>query len=98
MLVSVSTWPVVIEAMCFLTISAQLLSHDIRANNVIQFVDWSPLGFKSGITDYPPPAVVPGGNLASVPRSVCMLSNTAAMWPGQFDGDKEDDDDDEDNN
>ena len=36
------------------------------------------LGFKVGI-NYQPPTVVPGGDLAKVPRAVCMLSNTTAI-------------------
>ena len=35
-------------------------------------------GFKVGI-NYQPPTVVPGGDLAKVPRAVCMLSNTTAI-------------------
>ena len=35
-------------------------------------------GFKVGI-NYQPPTVVPGGDLAKVQRSVCMLSNTTAI-------------------
>ena len=34
----------------------------------IQFVDWSPTGFKCGI-NYQPPTVVPGGDLAKVMRA-----------------------------
>ncbi|XP_019867254.1 tubulin alpha-1D chain [Aethina tumida] len=44
----------------------------------IQFVDWSPTGFKVGI-NYQPPTVVPGGDLAKVHRALCMLSNTTAI-------------------
>lgn len=29
--------------------------------------------------NYQPPTVVPGGDLAKVPRAVCMLSNTTAI-------------------
>ena len=42
------------------------------------FVDWCPTGFKLGICNEPP-AQVPGGDLAKVSRSVCMLSNTTAI-------------------
>ena len=41
-------------------------------------MDWCPTGFKVGI-NYQPPTVVPGGDLAKVPRCVCMLSNTTAI-------------------
>jgi len=50
----------------------------IKTNRSIQFVDWSPAGFKVGI-NYQPPTVVPGGDLAKVPRAVCMLSNNTAI-------------------
>ncbi|XP_067931771.1 tubulin alpha-1 chain isoform X1 [Watersipora subatra] len=53
----------------------------IKTKRTIQFVDWCPTGFKVGI-NYQAPTVVPGmrgGDLAPVPRSVCMISNTTAM-------------------
>ncbi|KAK8786912.1 hypothetical protein V5799_023311 [Amblyomma americanum] len=50
----------------------------IKSKRSIQFVDWCPTGFKVGI-NYQPPTVVPGGDLAKVPRAVCMLSNTTAI-------------------
>lgn len=50
----------------------------IKMKRSIQFVDWCPTGFKIGI-NYQPPTVVPGGDLAKVPRAVCMLSNTTAI-------------------
>lgn len=50
----------------------------IKTNRSVQFVDWCPTGFKVGI-NYQPPTVVPGGDLAKVPRAVCMLSNTTAI-------------------
>ncbi|KAF0289590.1 Tubulin alpha-3 chain [Amphibalanus amphitrite] len=48
------------------------------ANQMVNFVDWCPTGFKIGI-NYQPPTVVPGGDLAKVQRAVCMLSNTTAI-------------------
>ena len=51
---------------------------NIKTKRTIQFVDWCPTGFKVGI-NYQAPAVVPGGDLAGVKRSVCMLSNTTAI-------------------
>lgn len=51
---------------------------DIKTKRSIQFVDWCPTGFKVGI-NHQPPSMVPGGDLAKVPRSVCMLSNTTAI-------------------
>ncbi|KJH51251.1 Tubulin/FtsZ family, GTPase domain protein [Dictyocaulus viviparus] len=50
----------------------------IKSRRSIQFVDWCPTGFKVGI-NYQPPTVVPGGDIAKVPRAVCMLSNTTAI-------------------
>jgi tubulin alpha len=50
----------------------------IKTRRSIQFVDWCPTGFKVGI-NYQAPSVVPGGDLARVQRSVCMLSNTTAI-------------------
>ena len=50
----------------------------LKTKKNIQFVDWCPTGFKVGI-NYQPPTAVPGGDLAKVPRSVCMLSNTTAI-------------------
>ena len=51
---------------------------NIKTRRTIQFVDWCPTGFKVGI-NYQAPTAVPGGDLAKVPRSVCMLSNTTAI-------------------
>jgi len=51
---------------------------NVKTQKSIQFVDWCPTGFKVGI-NYQPPTVVPGGDLAKVPRCVCMLSNTTAI-------------------
>jgi len=54
----------------------------IKTKRTIQFVDWCPTGFKVGI-NYQPPTVVPGGDLAKVQRSVCMMANSTAiaeMW------------------
>ncbi|XP_025094504.1 tubulin alpha-8 chain-like [Pomacea canaliculata] len=50
----------------------------IKTKRTIQFVDWCPTGFKVGI-NYQPPTVVPGGDLAKVPRGVTMLTNTTAI-------------------
>merc|ERR1719270_3235303 len=50
----------------------------IKTKRTIQFVDWSPTGFKCGI-NYQPPTVVPGGDLAEVKRAVCMVANTTAI-------------------
>ncbi|CEF68211.1 Alpha tubulin-like protein [Strongyloides ratti] len=50
----------------------------LKTKKSIQFVDWCPTGFKVGI-NYQPLTTVVGSELAKVPRSVCMLSNTTAI-------------------
>eukprot|EP00026_Physarum_polycephalum_P004512 Phypoly_transcript_04533.p1 GENE.Phypoly_transcript_04533~~Phypoly_transcript_04533.p1 ORF type:complete len:245 (-),score=39.99 Phypoly_transcript_04533:666-1400(-) len=50
----------------------------IKTKRTIQFVDWSPTGFKCGI-NYQPPTAVPGGDVAKVRRAVAMLANTTAI-------------------
>jgi len=50
----------------------------IKGYRTIQFVDWCPTGFLTGIC-YQPPTVVPGGDLAKVLRAVLMLSNSTAI-------------------
>ena len=50
----------------------------LKTKRTIQFVDWSPTGFKCGI-NYQPPTVVPGGDLAKVMRACCMISNSTAI-------------------
>jgi tubulin alpha len=50
----------------------------IKTKKTVQFVDWSPTGFKCGI-NYQPPTAVPGGDLAKVLRAVCSISNTTAV-------------------
>ncbi|RMZ67197.1 tubulin alpha chain [Pyrenophora seminiperda CCB06] len=50
----------------------------VKTKRTVQFVDWCPTGFKVGIC-YQPPQMVPNGDLASVNRAVCMLSNTTAI-------------------
>jgi tubulin alpha len=50
----------------------------VKENRTIKFVDWCPTGFKVGINNQPPKAV-PGGDLAKVNRSCCMIANTTAL-------------------
>lgn len=50
----------------------------IKTKKNVQFVEWCPTGFKVGI-NYQPPVKVPQGDLAEVPRAVCMLANTTAI-------------------
>merc|ERR1712057_86380 len=56
----------------------QLSVAEIKTKRTIQFVDWSPTGFKCGI-NYQPPTVVPGGDLAKVMRACCMISHSTAI-------------------
>jgi len=51
---------------------------NIKTQRNIQFVSWCPTGFKTGINNQKP-FVIPDGDLAEVPRAVCMLSNTTAI-------------------
>ncbi|RCN28875.1 hypothetical protein ANCCAN_25377, partial [Ancylostoma caninum] len=44
----------------------------VKTKRTVQFVEWSPTGFKVGI-NYQPPTVVPGGDLGKQTRSVCMI-------------------------
>mmetsp|Transcript_7839 Transcript_7839/g.15133 ORF Transcript_7839/g.15133 Transcript_7839/m.15133 type:complete len:454 (+) Transcript_7839:60-1421(+) len=50
----------------------------IKTKRTIQFVDWSPTGFKCGI-NYQPPAPIPGSTMATVKRALCMISNSTAI-------------------
>jgi len=50
----------------------------IKTKRTIQFVDWSPTGFKTGI-NHQAPTEVPGGDLAPVKRACAMISNTTAI-------------------
>jgi tubulin alpha len=52
--------------------------NSVKAKGDIHFVDWCPTGFKVGL-NYKVPTVIPGGDLAKVPRALCMLSNTTAI-------------------
>ena len=53
----------------------------IKTKRTIQFVDWSPTGFKCGI-NYQPPTVVPGGDLAKVMRAVSPRGNGMTVSSG----------------
>ena len=50
----------------------------IKSKRSIQFVDWSPTGFKIGI-NHQRSSAIPGSDMSATPRSVCMLSNTTAI-------------------
>merc|ERR1712182_45080 len=70
---------------CFMMYRGDVVPKDVNAavatiktKRTIQFVDWSPTGFKCGI-NYQPPTVVPGGDLAKVMRACCMISDSTAI-------------------
>jgi tubulin alpha len=50
----------------------------LKAKTSFNLVEWCPTGFKLGI-NYQKPMAVPGSELATVSRSVSMLSNTTAI-------------------
>jgi len=50
----------------------------VRARSDVQFVEWSPTGFKCGINSEPP-KTVPGSGIATTNRAVCLLANTTAI-------------------
>ena len=70
---------------CCLLYRGDVASRDVNASiqtimtkRTIQFVDWSPAGFKMGLN---PQAmrVVPDAQVARTSRSACMIANTTAM-------------------
>jgi tubulin alpha len=50
----------------------------MKTKSTIQFVDWCPTGFKCGINSEKPHEV-PGADLATVDRAVCMIANSTAI-------------------
>jgi len=50
----------------------------VKTKQTIQFVDWCPIGFKSGVNSEPP-TVVPAGDLAKMKRSVTTLANNTGI-------------------
>jgi len=50
----------------------------MKTKSTVQFVDWSPCGFKCGINAQPPTSV-PDNVMAAVQRAVCMISNSTAI-------------------
>jgi len=57
-------------------INAAIIS--IKNKRTIQFVDWCPSSFKTGINSMPP-AVTEDGDLAKVKNAACLLSNSTAI-------------------
>lgn len=52
--------------------------HKMKDDDKIKFVNWCPTGFKVGI-NYHIAEEIPGSQISSVQRSVCMLANTTAI-------------------
>ncbi|KII61360.1 Tubulin alpha-4A chain [Thelohanellus kitauei] len=52
--------------------------NNLKSKNKIQFVSWCPTGFKVGL-NHQPPFVTEDGDMAKVPRALCVLSNTTAI-------------------
>jgi len=50
----------------------------VRTRSDVQFVEWSPCGFKCGINSEPP-KVIAGSGIAATNRAVCLLANTTAI-------------------
>lgn len=50
----------------------------MKTKQSIQFVDWSPTGFKCGINSQAP-AVVPGSDMAPVDKACSLISNNTAI-------------------
>lgn len=51
---------------------------DVKSKRMLEFVDWSPTGFKIGI-NYKAPTIVDCEDLARVSRSCSMLASTTAI-------------------
>lgn len=58
--------------------TVNVATSSIKTSSSIRFVDWCPTGFKVDINNQPT-AAVPGGDLAKVMRTCCMLANTTAI-------------------
>lgn len=50
----------------------------LKSKKHINFVDWSPTGFKIGINESRP-SFIPNGDLMKTTKAVCMLSNSTAI-------------------
>ena len=50
----------------------------IKNKKTVQFVDWCPTGFKTGINSRAP-LEVPDGDIAKTKRAVCMVANNTAI-------------------
>jgi tubulin alpha len=50
----------------------------VKNKRTVQFVDWCPTGFKTGINTQPP-YEVPDGDIAKAKRACCMVANNTAI-------------------
>lgn len=50
----------------------------IKNKRTVQFVDWCPTGFKTGINTEPP-FEIPDGDIAKTKRACCMVANNTAI-------------------
>ena len=50
----------------------------IKNKRSVQFVDWCPTGFKTGINSEPP-FEIPDGDIAKAKRACCMVANSTAI-------------------
>jgi len=50
----------------------------VKNKRTVQFVDWCPTGFKTGINTQPP-YEVPDGDIAKTKRACCMVANNTAI-------------------
>jgi len=50
----------------------------IKNKRTVQFVDWCPTGFKTGINTQAP-CEVPDGDIAKAKRACCMVANNTAI-------------------
>jgi len=55
-----------------------LALNDLKTKSNVQFVDWSPTGFKCGLNNSNP-TVVQGGELALTDKSLTLIANTTAV-------------------
>jgi len=50
----------------------------VKNKRTVQFVDWCPTGFKTGINTEPP-CEIPDGDIAKAKRACCMVANNTAI-------------------
>eukprot|EP01060_Flectonema_neradi_P027392 TRINITY_DN369_c2_g1_i1.p1 TRINITY_DN369_c2_g1~~TRINITY_DN369_c2_g1_i1.p1 ORF type:complete len:466 (+),score=51.44 TRINITY_DN369_c2_g1_i1:47-1399(+) len=60
------------------TTDVSALAAKIKTKRTIQFVDWSPTGFKFGMNPQPP-TFVPGDGMGRIDKAACLISNSTAI-------------------